>query len=86
MDYTIIIKTINMAPRPLPRGPLRGLNRLDYKHMSNPLLNSYLTNNSINNSEAMDLPLLADSAVNETLNDTAIDTLTIPDIVSSNDT
>ena len=73
-----------MAPYPQPC-PLRELNRLDYKHMSNPLLNSYLVDNSINNSEAIDLSLLADTVANNTPNNSAIDTFTIPDIVSRND-
>jgi hypothetical protein len=69
-----IIKIIKMAL--LPR-PLCAVFRKDYKHMANPLLNSYLVNDSINNSQVIDPTLEADTLANDTV-DAYDDILTNP--------
>jgi len=51
-----------MAP---PLWPLCAVFRKDYKHMANPLLNSYLIDNSIDNSQVIDLTLEADTSAND---------------------
>jgi hypothetical protein len=59
-----IIKIIKMA---LPPWPLCAVFRGDYKHIANPLLNSYLVNDSIDNSQVIDLTLEANTPANDTV-------------------
>jgi hypothetical protein len=63
-----IINIINMAP---PDRSIRGVFRRDYKHMHNPPLNSYLIDDSLDDSPTNNPPIDADADAND---DDTIDT------------
>ena len=61
-----IINIINMAP---PDRSIRGIFRRDYKHMHNPPLNSYLIDDSIDDSSTNNPPIDADADADADAND-----------------
>ena len=64
-----IINIINMAP---PDRSIRGVFRRDYKHMHNPPLNSYLIDDSIDDSPTNNPPIDADANANDTIDTNSV--------------